>query len=85
LGFSLLLDAPVTRTIVIGHRGSSAEYPENTILSFQSALEEADGFETDLRLSKDGVVVLIHDEVPFFFLPLLESFFFSDIHVELSR
>eukprot|EP01094_Clydonella_sp_ATCC50884_P002488 TRINITY_DN118_c1_g1_i1.p1 TRINITY_DN118_c1_g1~~TRINITY_DN118_c1_g1_i1.p1 ORF type:complete len:283 (+),score=95.89 TRINITY_DN118_c1_g1_i1:73-921(+) len=48
--------------IVIAHRGASATAPENTIPAFKKALEEgSDGFETDLRTSKDGVVVLIHD------------------------
>jgi len=51
-----------TTPMVIGHRGDSAHAPENTIIAFQKALELGDGFETDLRFSKDGVVVLIHDE-----------------------
>lgn len=46
----------------IGHRGSSAEAPENTIVSFRRALEQgAQMIECDLQLSADGHVVLIHD------------------------
>ncbi|GIU00388.1 hypothetical protein TSL6_08940 [Sulfurovum sp. TSL6] len=46
----------------IAHRGLSKEYPENTLLSFQKALEAgADGVETDLRLSLDEEVILFHD------------------------
>lgn len=50
--------------LVIGHRGSAGTVPENTITSFQAALASgADGLEADLRLSADGVVVVIHDPV----------------------
>ncbi|KAI0466523.1 PLC-like phosphodiesterase [Xylaria cf. heliscus] len=46
----------------IGHRGYSAAYPENTIAAFRGAIEAgANALETDLHLSKDGVVVLSHD------------------------
>ncbi|KAI0553293.1 PLC-like phosphodiesterase [Xylaria curta] len=46
----------------IGHRGYSAAYPENTMAAFRGAVEVgADALETDLHLSKDGVVVLLHD------------------------
>ncbi|KAK1654504.1 glycerophosphoryl diester phosphodiesterase [Colletotrichum phormii] len=47
----------------IAHRGFKAQYPENTILAFRAALDEAGAhaLETDLHLSRDGVVVLSHD------------------------
>ncbi|KAF2957189.1 glycerophosphodiester phosphodiesterase [Thermotoga sp. Ku-13t] len=49
--------------IVLGHRGYSARYPENTLIAFRKALElGADGVELDLRGTKDGKVVVIHDE-----------------------
>lgn len=49
--------------IVLGHRGYSARYPENTLIAFKKALEfGADGIELDLRGTKDGRVVVIHDE-----------------------
>jgi glycerophosphoryl diester phosphodiesterase len=50
--------------IVIGHRGAAGEAPENTLPSFERAL--ADGaaiLESDVHLSRDGVPVLIHDDV----------------------
>ena len=47
---------------VIGHRGSSAAAPENTLLAFKQAIDDgADGIEFDVRLSRDGVPVVIHD------------------------
>jgi glycerophosphoryl diester phosphodiesterase len=51
-------------TINYAHRGASAYYPENTMLSFEKALEMgATGIETDVQVTKDGVLVLIHDEM----------------------
>lgn len=36
-------------------------YPENTLISFQAALEAgADGLEGDLHLTSDGVIVMMH-------------------------
>jgi glycerophosphoryl diester phosphodiesterase len=52
-----------TSVIVAAHRGFKSDYPENTLLAFQKALDiKADMLEFDLRLSKDGVVVVMHDE-----------------------
>ena len=48
---------------IIAHRGASAHAPENTIAAFQLALEQgADGIELDVMLSKDGKLVVIHDD-----------------------
>ncbi len=48
--------------LVAGHRGCGAFYPENTLLSVQKALDmEVDMIEFDLNLTKDKVVVLMHD------------------------
>jgi glycerophosphoryl diester phosphodiesterase len=48
---------------VIAHRGGAKESTENTIASFERALRVgAEGIETDLRLTRDGVVVLYHDD-----------------------
>ncbi len=45
------------------HRGASEEYPENTLYSFYMGLEAgADGIETDIQRTKDGVLVLFHDD-----------------------
>lgn len=52
---------PMTK--IICHRGDSGHYPENTMLAFQKAVQcGADGIETDVHLTKDGEVVIIHDE-----------------------
>lgn len=48
---------------VFAHRGYSGRYPENTMLAFKKAAEAgADGIELDVQLTKDGRVVVIHDE-----------------------
>jgi glycerophosphoryl diester phosphodiesterase len=49
--------------IVIGHRGSSGEAPENTLPAFARALEQGAAIlETDVHATADGVVVVYHDE-----------------------
>ena len=48
---------------VWAHRGASAYAPENTLPSFQRAVDlGADGIELDVQLSADGEMVVIHDE-----------------------
>jgi glycerophosphoryl diester phosphodiesterase len=48
---------------VVAHRGYSGLYPENTMLAFKKAAEAgADEIELDIQLSRDGTVVIIHDE-----------------------
>lgn len=48
--------------LIIAHRGASASAPENTLAAFRLAmLEGADGIEFDVRISKDGRAVVIHD------------------------
>ncbi|KAI1177205.1 PLC-like phosphodiesterase [Nemania sp. FL0916] len=47
----------------IGHRGFKGAAPENTMAAFRAAAEAgAEAVETDLHLTRDGVVVLCHDE-----------------------
>ena len=47
----------------IGHRGAKGYEPENTLVSFQKALNmQVDGIELDVHLSADGELVVIHDE-----------------------
>jgi glycerophosphoryl diester phosphodiesterase len=47
---------------VIAHRGASAHAPENTLAAFELAVQQgADAFELDVRLSRDGAPVVIHD------------------------
>ena len=48
--------------LIIGHRGASAVAPENTMAAFREAIATgADGIEFDVRLTRDGVPVIIHD------------------------
>ncbi len=48
--------------IVIGHRGAAAYAPENTLESFRLALAQgADALEFDVRLSRDGEAMVVHD------------------------
>jgi glycerophosphoryl diester phosphodiesterase len=50
------------RPLVFAHRGGSALAPENTIDAFANGLSlGADGLELDVRLSRDGIVVVNHD------------------------
>lgn len=51
-------------TMIFAHRGFSGYYPENTMLAFQKVAEEtvADGIELDIQLTKDGEIVIMHDE-----------------------
>jgi glycerophosphoryl diester phosphodiesterase len=50
------------RPLVFAHRGGSALAPENTLAAFDHGLAlGADGLELDVRLSRDGVVVVHHD------------------------
>ncbi len=48
---------------IYAHRGNSSKYPENTLIAFESAIKVGtDGIETDVHLTKDGVLVITHDE-----------------------
>ncbi|GJM40763.1 MAG: glycerophosphoryl diester phosphodiesterase [Ardenticatenaceae bacterium] len=50
------------RPFIIGHRGASADAPENTLAAFALAQEQGvDGIEFDVQLSADGYPVIIHD------------------------
>lgn len=51
------------KPMLLAHRGFSGDYPENSPLAFQKAVEltDADGFESDVHISKDGELVIFHD------------------------
>lgn len=50
-------------TKIFAHRGASAYAPENTMEAFALAVKQgADGIELDVQMTKDGQVVVIHDE-----------------------
>lgn len=53
----------LSRPLVLGHRGASAHYPENTLLAFRQAmLAGADGVELDVMLCASGEPVVVHDD-----------------------
>jgi len=52
-----------TKALIIAHRGASGQAPENTLAAVRLALEQkADMIEIDVFLTKDGHLVVIHDE-----------------------
>lgn len=54
--------ASAAEPFVIAHRGASGERPEHTLAAYRLALEEgADYIEPDLRQTKDGVFIALHD------------------------
>lgn len=54
---------PSNRPLVFGHRGGSRLAPENTLAAFDRGVAEGvDGLELDVRLSRDGEVMVCHDE-----------------------
>lgn len=49
--------------LILGHRGVPGEAPENTLAGFELAMASgADGIELDVHLSRDGELVVIHDD-----------------------
>jgi glycerophosphoryl diester phosphodiesterase len=51
------------RPLIIAHRGASARAPENTLAAFRAAMAlGADGIELDIQMTRDGQIVVIHDE-----------------------
>jgi glycerophosphoryl diester phosphodiesterase len=52
----------LARPMVVAHRGASVEQPENTIEAFEAAIHAgADAVEFDVRMTADGVAVVMHD------------------------
>jgi glycerophosphoryl diester phosphodiesterase len=50
------------RPAIVAHRGASATFPENTLPSFEAAIEAgADFVELDVRMTADAVPVILHD------------------------
>lgn len=50
------------RPKIYAHRGASIDFPEHTLAAYHGAIEQgADGFECDVRLTKDSVPILWHD------------------------
>ena len=56
-------DVTAATPLVVGHRGAAAHAPENTLAAFRRALADgAQTLECDVHLSRDGEVVVMHDE-----------------------
>lgn len=54
-------DVPIE---IIAHRGGAEEWPENTMFAFEKARAlGSDAIETDIHETKDGVIVIIHDNL----------------------
>src|SRR5919108_5801223 len=55
--------AGLTRPLVIAHQGGDGVWPGNTMFAFERAVEiGADVLEMDAHITKDGEIVLMHDE-----------------------
>lgn len=51
------------RILTVAHRGASGYVPEHTILSYETAQKmKADFIELDLQMTKDGKLIVMHDE-----------------------
>lgn len=51
------------KPLIMAHQGGEGEQPGNTMVAFQNAVNAgADVLDTDMHMTKDGVLVLIHDE-----------------------
>lgn len=49
--------------IILAHRGGAHEFEENTMAAFRASYEAGiRGYETDIRMTKDGVLVILHDD-----------------------
>jgi len=58
-----LVQAQNETAMLIAHRGGKAEFDENTLAAFQGAYEKGlRGFETDVRMTRDGKLVILHDD-----------------------
>jgi glycerophosphoryl diester phosphodiesterase len=60
---NLFVENTLTRTtLIVGHRGNPSQAPENTLSSYLKAIENgADCVETDVYLTKDNHVIIMHD------------------------
>ena len=53
---------PMSKPLIVAHRGASQDAPENTLAAFDLAWRQgADGIEADFRLTRDGRIVCLHD------------------------
>lgn len=58
-----LRTAPINEPVVIAHRGGLKHAPENTLAAFRNGISQgAQALEFDVQMTKDNVLVVIHDE-----------------------
>jgi glycerophosphoryl diester phosphodiesterase len=58
----LVIEGVIFHMLVLGHRGASATFAENTLVAFTGALDQgADGVELDVRRTADGALAVHHD------------------------
>ena len=63
LGLLSLVSGQSNAKILIAHRGASAYAPEHTLAAYRLAIEQgADYVEQDLGVTRDGVLVCLHDD-----------------------
>lgn len=63
LGLLFLISSSAYGQMIVAHRGSSHEAPENTLAAFELAWQQdADAIEGDFYLTQDGEIVCIHDK-----------------------
>ncbi len=53
--------SPAAEPILVGHRGLLRHAPENTIPALSACIERGMGFELDIRTSRDGRLIILHD------------------------
>lgn len=57
-----MMSSSPSRPLILGHRGASADAKENTLAAFRLAAEQgADGVELDVRVGRDGALLVHHD------------------------
>ena len=62
LARSKMSPEPSTLPQCWGHRGASAAYPENSLMSFAAAIADGvEGIESDVHITSDDIVLCIHD------------------------
>ncbi len=76
----LNLEIPLRELFIVGHRGAPMTLPENTIASFERALDlGANGLELDLCLTKDRRLVVFHDPEPIRYPGAIDRTLFEDL------
>lgn len=63
LALAACLSSGQEKGLVFAHRGGAKEFDENTLAAFRGSYEKGlRGFETDVRMTRDGELAILHDE-----------------------